>query len=271
MMSAHHGHRDAEIWNFVQQKVKIIKDPIGRADEGGKPIGHDTHNLFVKDKKSKQLFLITVRQQQAVDLKKCAEALAVKELRLARKEDLENILGCSKGCVSCLNLKYDTEESVHWVLDQKLIDGSMPQWCLCVGCEDAVRHEQHNIATMSVMPDIVYWTGNHWNSKTVIDFENYKMVGTPKISANKNDAPSKIVETKKPTEKPAKTDNSVKHSKEDDKNRLFTVQHEKDTVFAQGFQNYRAEHQKYADDWLFTVKPVKETIFARAFTKAGLS
>ena len=34
-----------------------------------KPVGHDTHNLFVKDKKKKKYFLIMARQSAKINLK----------------------------------------------------------------------------------------------------------------------------------------------------------------------------------------------------------
>ena len=48
--------------------------------------GYHGKNLFVKDKKSSKLFLITVRHDAAVSLSSIAKKIGVKELRFADEE-----------------------------------------------------------------------------------------------------------------------------------------------------------------------------------------
>jgi hypothetical protein len=58
-------------------------------------------NLFLKDKKSGDLFAVAVVHSQAVDLKTLAKLLNVKEFRFGDDEALSEHLGVAKGTTPC--------------------------------------------------------------------------------------------------------------------------------------------------------------------------
>jgi len=122
-----------------------------------RPIGHSTHNLFLKDKKSKQYFLITHHQSHRMDWKAMAKTLRgkgfrVKELRMDSERNrtlsVRRCFGFDAGCItalSLLNLKdYDRECGVQWIVDSKLVDLS-DEITICAGCCDPLDHAQHHV------------------------------------------------------------------------------------------------------------------------------
>lgn len=57
-----------------------------------KPVGHSTHNLFVRDKKNKDaFFLISLRQDRELNLAALAKLCGVKEIRFAAPEDTRSL------------------------------------------------------------------------------------------------------------------------------------------------------------------------------------
>lgn len=85
--------------------------------------GLHAKNLFVKDKKSGHLFLITARHDAPVQLNQLAKAVGAKELRFADAETLLSSLGVEQGSVTPFALLNDAEaRRVTFVLDGQLWD-----------------------------------------------------------------------------------------------------------------------------------------------------
>eukprot|EP01084_Bolivina_argentea_P001186 2173_1 len=128
-----------------------------------RPIGHTTHNLFLKDKKSNERFLITHHQSHKMNYKTMAKKLKqkgfkIKELRMDsqknREENLQKYFGFTKGCItslSLLNLKnYDKKNGVKWIVDSSLTK-SNDKLAICAGCADAIDHTQHHVIDISML------------------------------------------------------------------------------------------------------------------------
>ncbi len=77
-------------------------------------------NLFLRDGKGRQHFLITADRDTAVDLKALEQLLEAKKLGFASPQRLEQYLGISAGCVSPLGVLNDKEHAVTVVFDRKL-------------------------------------------------------------------------------------------------------------------------------------------------------
>lgn len=75
-------------------------------------------NLFVRDKKKREYYLISVKGDKRVNLKKFREKYNTKPLGFASEDDLMNILGLIPGAVTPLGLLNDTEDKVVLYLDQ---------------------------------------------------------------------------------------------------------------------------------------------------------
>lgn len=102
-----------------------------------------TKNLFVKGKKKKDLWLISVGHDKEVNLADLAKQLSVSGgFRFADERLLEEKLSVTKGCVTPLAVLFDTEGSVTLALDSDI-----PQ--LAEG-ERVYCHPMVNTATIGV-------------------------------------------------------------------------------------------------------------------------
>ena len=94
-------------------------------------------NLFLRDAKGKNHFLVTVPEEKRVDLKNLAEKIGSTKLSFASADRLSKYLGVEQGCVSPLGVLNDESKSVTVVFDQEL------------QCNDAVGvHPNDNTATI---------------------------------------------------------------------------------------------------------------------------
>ena len=103
--------------------------------------------LFLKDKKKKQLFMVTIPSSAAaIPLKMLSKALGMKELRMAGAKDMEAALGLERGCVTAISVVNDVECKITSVLDKRCI-GTV--FRMCTGCNDPKDHTQHHISEQS--------------------------------------------------------------------------------------------------------------------------
>ena len=101
--------------------------------------GMKTKNLFLRDKKGRRHFLVTVPHDLAVDLDALGEQMGVTRVGFASAERLKTHLGVTPGSVSLLALVNDEARSVEFVIDRRLWDA------------DAVHaHPLVNTATMVI-------------------------------------------------------------------------------------------------------------------------
>ncbi len=84
---------------------------------------YDAKNLFVRDDKKKNYYLITVKGDKRVDLKQFRKNNNTRALSFASSEDLMTILSLTPGEVTPFGLLNDIECRVVWFLDQDLTDG----------------------------------------------------------------------------------------------------------------------------------------------------
>ena len=77
-------------------------------------------NLFVKDKKKKQLWLVTTKHDQKVSLSWLSKHMKLGSMRFAAEDVLKEKLNVAKGCVTPLALFFDKECEVNFILDQSL-------------------------------------------------------------------------------------------------------------------------------------------------------
>lgn len=77
-------------------------------------------NLFLRDAKGKNHFLVTVPEEKRVDLKILAERIGSTKLSFASADRLAKYLGVEQGCVSPFGVLNDESRSVTVVFDQEL-------------------------------------------------------------------------------------------------------------------------------------------------------
>lgn len=82
----------------------------------------DAKNLFVRDDKKRNYYLITVKGEKRVNLKEFRKAHGLRNLSFASADDLMTIMGLIPGAVTPLGLLNDEEKKVVFYLDQELED-----------------------------------------------------------------------------------------------------------------------------------------------------
>jgi Ala-tRNA(Pro) deacylase len=90
----------------------------------GKIAGTHTRNLFLRDKREK-MFLITLRHETPIDLKKLSNLLGAGKLSFGSPERLWNYLGVKPGSVTPLSILNDIEQKVQLVLEQDMMDSPL--------------------------------------------------------------------------------------------------------------------------------------------------
>merc|ERR1712130_126803 len=81
-------------------------------------------NLFVKDKKRKELWLVTTRHDLNFKLNMLAKKLGVKDFRMADEALMIELLGVAQGCATPMALLNDTTQKVNFVLDNAIMSES---------------------------------------------------------------------------------------------------------------------------------------------------
>lgn len=82
----------------------------------------DAKNLFIRDNKKQNYYLITVKGDKRVDLKEFRQKHGTRALSFASADDLERILGLIPGAVTPLGLLHDEECKVKYYLDEDFTD-----------------------------------------------------------------------------------------------------------------------------------------------------
>lgn len=82
----------------------------------------DAKNLFVRDDKRQNYYLITVRGEKRVNLKDFRRENGTRPLTFASPEELSEILGLIPGAVTPLGLLNDKDHRVKFYLDKDFTD-----------------------------------------------------------------------------------------------------------------------------------------------------
>ncbi len=112
-------------------------------------------NLFVRDDKKRNYYLISVREKRVVNLKEFQAQFATRRLSFASESDLSEILGLYKGAVTPFGLLNDREKIVQFYIDRDFIHGK-------IGI-----HPLENTATIWInTQDLIALIKEHGNSVT---------------------------------------------------------------------------------------------------------
>ena len=82
----------------------------------------DAKNLFVRDDKKKNYYLITVRGNKRVDLKEFSIKNNTRRLSFASKEDLMKIMKLIPGAVTPMGILNDENNIVKFYLDKEFLE-----------------------------------------------------------------------------------------------------------------------------------------------------
>lgn len=100
-------------------------EPVFTVEESHKVDGHipgtHTRNLFLRDKKE-NMFLVTLRHDTLIDLKKLSDLLGTGRFSFGSPERLWTYLGVKPGSVTPLSILNDTEGHVQLILEKAMMD-----------------------------------------------------------------------------------------------------------------------------------------------------
>jgi len=117
-----------ELYTYLDENgiayEKIEHPPVFTCEEAEAVVppfdGAHTKNLFIKDKKGRNHFLVTTGYEKSVDIKALGALLEVKGLSFGSPERLQQRLGVEPGSVTLLAVVNDTERAVEVVIDADL-------------------------------------------------------------------------------------------------------------------------------------------------------
>ena len=84
----------------------------------------DAKNIFIRDDKKRNYYLITVKGDKRTDLKAFRKQNGTRPLTFASDQDLMDSLGLIPGAVTPLGLLNDREHKVTFFLDKSFLEGS---------------------------------------------------------------------------------------------------------------------------------------------------
>lgn len=84
---------------------------------------YDAKNLFVRDDKKKNYYLITVKGDKRVNLKEFRKINQTRPLTFASEDDLLGIMRLTPGSVTPLGILNDDERKVKLYIDKEFTDG----------------------------------------------------------------------------------------------------------------------------------------------------
>ena len=107
----------------VEHKAVFNMDELGDVE-----LPHpewEAKNLFVRDDKKRNYYLMTVKGAKRVDLKDFRKKHGLRALSFASADDLLEIMKLTPGSVTPLGLLNDSERRVKFYLDAEFEDGMM--------------------------------------------------------------------------------------------------------------------------------------------------
>ncbi len=119
-----------EIYNFIknkniwyeitEHKAVYNMEELNEIDLPYKE--YDGKNIFVRDDKKRNYYLITIKGNKKVDLKIFSNTYHTRRLSFASENDLINILNLKPGSVTPLGLLNDRESKVIFYLDEDFLN-----------------------------------------------------------------------------------------------------------------------------------------------------
>ncbi len=122
-------------------------------------------NLFLRDDKKRNYYLISMPDHKRVPLKGIQLALKSRKLTFASEKDLSNKLGLYPGAVNPLGLLNDTNREVQFILDKQNAEREF------IGC-----HPCDNTASIRIRTkDLLSLISEHGSPVKIVDFSAYEV------------------------------------------------------------------------------------------------
>ena len=117
--------RSRSIWLEITEH-KAVYNMAELADVALPYPSADAKNLFVRDDKKRNYYLITVQGDKRVNLKEFKKQHGTRSLSFASADDLLTLLGLEPGSVTPLGLLHDREHKVQLYLDEAFLARPWP-------------------------------------------------------------------------------------------------------------------------------------------------
>ena len=122
---------------------------------------YDAKNLFVRDDKKRNYYLITVRGNKRVDLKKFRNDNVIRPLSFASADDLKNIMDLVPGAVTPFGLLNDKDLKVTFYLDKDFFkdeqiigihpnDNTATIWLKVTDLIDIIKEYGHEVNVVDI-------------------------------------------------------------------------------------------------------------------------
>lgn len=119
-----------EVYQFLKDnniRYEVTEHPavynMEEMDNLHLPYPYSAKNLFVRDDKKANYYLITVKEEKRVNLKEFRKQNGTRNLSFASENDLIDILRLTPGSVTPFGLLNDKEQKVKFYIDKDLLSG----------------------------------------------------------------------------------------------------------------------------------------------------
>ncbi len=120
----------------------------------------DGKNLFVRDDKKKNYYLITMKGDKKIDLKEFGKKNHTRRLSFVSESDLMNMMGLMPGSVTPFGILNDKNLNVHFFIDKSFMEDSH-----IIGV-----HPNENTATVWLkVEDLIDIIKSHGNQVTIVE------------------------------------------------------------------------------------------------------
>ena len=121
-----------EVYSYIENRNIFYEitehEPIFNMEDAAKLVvpypDSEAKNIFLRDDKKKNYYLITIKGNKKVDLKLFKEKYNTRRLSFASDGDLMDILKLTPGAVTPLGLLNDDDRKVIFYLDKDFLDGN---------------------------------------------------------------------------------------------------------------------------------------------------
>ena len=151
--------KDKNIWHEITEHKAVFNMAELAEIEVVYP-EYDAKNLFVRDDKKRNYYLITVKGDKRVDLKEFRKNNATRPLSFASEQDLMSIMNLIPGAVTPLGLLNDNELKVILYLDKEFLNDKQ-----IIGV-----HPNDNTATLWLkVTDLIDIIKEHGNQVNIVE------------------------------------------------------------------------------------------------------
>ncbi|MDV0447031.1 Prolyl-tRNA editing protein ProX [Methanosarcinaceae archaeon Ag5] len=152
-----------DLLNHLQIKYRFMEHPpantVEEIDSLGLPDADAiVKNLFLRDDKKKNYYLLVARKDRTINLKELSGLLGSRPLSFASEEDLFRFLQLKKGSVTPFGILNDAKRQVHVLIDSDVMAFRL-----------VAIHPNENTATVWLSPsDLKEIIENHGNAVDIL-------------------------------------------------------------------------------------------------------